>query len=176
MKRIRVTRRGAALGSLLLMSIAAAVAVSKDRPGSVVAVAERGVARTAGGSGGASAQGDAFAPADDGLLARVNGRQMDGDFPPLFEATRKAPPLRLAHAAEAPSEPVAPPLPFRYLGQITEEGRVTLFLSVNERNIAVKAGELIDDQYRVDSIENGVAVFTYLPLKHRQTLPVGERS
>lgn len=175
MKRIRVTRRGAALGSLLLMSIAAAVAVSKDRPGSVVAVTERGVARAAGGSG-ASAQGDAFAPAGDGLLARVNGRQMEGDLPPLFEATRKAAPVRQAHTAEAPSEPVAPPLPFRYLGQMTEEGRVTLFLSVNERNIAVKAGETIDDQYRVDSIENGVAVFTYLPLKYRQTLPVGERS
>jgi hypothetical protein len=35
---------------------------------------------------------------------------------------------------------------------------------------------LIDDLYRVDSIENGVVAFTYLPLKQKQTLPIGERS
>ena len=175
MKRIRVTRRGAVLGSVLLLSIAAAVAVSKDRPGSVVTVAERAKGRTPPGPA-AVAQGDTFATAGDGQLARVNARQMEGDMSPLFEATRKAAPERHARVAEAPSEPVAPPLPFRYLGQMTDEGRVTLFLSVNERNIAVRAGETIDDQYRIESIDNGVAVFTYLPLKHRQTLPVGERS
>lgn len=175
MKQIRITRRGAVLGSVLLMSIAAAVAVSKDRPGSVVAVADRAKARTPAAPA-ALAQGDTFASSGDGQLARVNARQMEGDMTPLFEATRKTAPERHARAAEAPGEPVAPPLPFRYLGQMTDEGRVTLFLSVNERNIAVRAGETIDDQYRIDSIDNGVAVFTYLPLKHRQTLPVGERS
>lgn len=174
MKQIRISRRWLVLSSLLLMSVAAAVAVSRDQAAAgVVTVAERSSASAA--VAGTAERPDMFSAGTD-QLARLNARRIEEDPEPLFQAARKAAAVRRVSVEEAPSAPVAPPLPFRFLGQMVDEGKATLFLSMNERNIVVSTGETIDDLYRVDSIENGVAVFTYLPMKQKQTLPIGEKS
>lgn len=69
-----------------------------------------------------------------------------------------------------PPRPVAPPLPFRYLGSLEEGGERRLFLVHQERQWIVKEGDVVASQYRVDEIAPGRVVFTYLPLQTQQTL------
>lgn len=71
---------------------------------------------------------------------------------------------------EPPPQPVAPPLPFTYLGKMTEEGKITVFVSMAGRNFALKGGEIIDGIYAVQSIDAQSVVFNYLPLKSNQIL------
>ena len=72
-----------------------------------------------------------------------------------------------------PPPPAAPPLPFKYMGKLVEEGKLTVFISNQERNYAVKTGDTIDGAYRVDSVDPQRVLFTYLPLNMQQTLAIG---
>ena len=175
MKLLFLFRRRIVLSSLLVMSVAAAIAVSEDSQGNaVVAAIEKPKAISR--SSDSLNEGSPAAFMGEDQLSSLNIRRIDSDLEPLFDISQKASAALLAPVDAAPSNPVAPPLPFRFLGRMIDEGKATLFLSMNERNIVARTGETIDDLYRVDSIENGVAEFTYLPLKQKQTLPIGERS
>jgi hypothetical protein len=72
-----------------------------------------------------------------------------------------------------PPTPQAPPLPFQFFGRYIEDGRTTVFLSQQDRTIVAQAGDTIDGAYRVDEITAAAVVLTYLPLKQKQTLPIG---
>lgn len=72
-----------------------------------------------------------------------------------------------------PAPPKPPPLPFTYLGKAIDDGQVTVFVAQGERNLVVKAGDVIDGVYRADSILPPVMTFTYLPLQMQQTLEIG---
>ena len=73
-----------------------------------------------------------------------------------------------------PSPPAPPPLPFNYMGKLLEDGKWTVFLTQQDQNYAVKAGDTLDGTYRVDQVEAQRVVFTYLPLKMQQTLAIGD--
>jgi hypothetical protein len=73
----------------------------------------------------------------------------------------------------APAAPVAPPLPYTYFGRMTEDGKLYVFLQRGERSYTVKAGDVLDQQYRVDEITSNAVTITYLPLKQRQVLHTG---
>ena len=64
--------------------------------------------------------------------------------------------------------PVAPPLPFTFMGKVVKDGKLTFFISDNERVYLVHGGETIANNYHVDGIENGRLAFTYLPMKQKQ--------
>ena len=72
-----------------------------------------------------------------------------------------------------PPPPAPPPLPFKYLGKMMEEGKLTVFITNQDRNYAVKTGDTIEGSYRVDSVETQRVLFTYLPLNMQQTLVIG---
>lgn len=72
-----------------------------------------------------------------------------------------------------PPPPAPPPLPFTYMGKLLEEGKLTVFISHQDRNYAVKAGDTIEGSYRVDKVEAQRVLFTYLPLNMQQTLVIG---
>lgn len=74
---------------------------------------------------------------------------------------------------EPPPPPAPPPLPFRYMGKLLEEGKLTVFITNQDRNYAVKAGDTIEGSYRVDRIDPQQVLFTYLPLNMQQTLVIG---
>lgn len=80
-----------------------------------------------------------------------------------------APPPPPVSVAPAPA-PTAPPLPFTYIGRMVDEGVVVVFLSGNGRQYTVKAGDVLDNTYRVETIGDNDAVLTYLPLDIKQTL------
>jgi hypothetical protein len=83
------------------------------------------------------------------------------------------PPVQQAVAA-APQPPTAPPLPFAYAGKLTQEGRTEVFVLRGEELISIAAGQKLDADYRVDAISESQIAFTYLPLKMRQSLELGE--
>ena len=84
------------------------------------------------------------------------------------EARRNTPP------PPPPPPPQAPPLRFAFLGKLIEADRVTVFLTNGERNWVVRAGDTIDGEYRVETIDDPVMTLTYLALRLPQTLAIGE--
>lgn len=75
-----------------------------------------------------------------------------------------------------PSVPLAPPMPFRFLGRYADEGKEAIFLQSNERSIVVRVGDTIDEQYKIESLDDGILTLRYLPLNQVQTLDVGSQS
>jgi hypothetical protein len=71
-----------------------------------------------------------------------------------------------------PQEPVAPALPFAYLGRLVEDGKLAVFLARGAESYSVSAGDIIDGLYRVDAVSDAEIRFTYLPLKTQQKLPL----
>jgi hypothetical protein len=78
-----------------------------------------------------------------------------------------------AGAPPAPPPPQAPPLPFAYIGRLSEDRDTTVFLAMGERNLVVRPGDVIDNTYKLEEVSDSAVVLTYLPLSQRQTLPIG---
>lgn len=70
-------------------------------------------------------------------------------------------------------KPVAPPLPFNFIGRYVEAGVTYVFLELDSQLHTVKAGDTIDNTYRIERIDKDIHLI-YLPLKERQTLPIGD--
>jgi hypothetical protein len=108
----------------------------------------------------------------------------EGELPAALDADAEIRPAEDAFAPRSwyvpppqekplpPPAPTPPPLPFAYLGKMVEEGQTILFLIHGDRTLAARVGDIIDDLYRIDAIEEGGIRFTYLPLDRRQTLPM----
>jgi hypothetical protein len=61
-------------------------------------------------------------------------------------------------------------VPYAYLGKWSERDRVTVILGREGRTYLARAGEVLDETWRIDSIEATSLALTYLPLDVRQTL------
>jgi hypothetical protein len=75
-----------------------------------------------------------------------------GDTPPREEAELE------------PARPTTPALPFTYAGKLVENGLIVVFLQHGERALTVKAGEVVDNDWRIESISGSTLLFSYLPL------------
>jgi hypothetical protein len=107
---------------------------------------------------------------DDGIdLARL--QRAEAAVPQSDPFARNFGPQKPAQpgAAAAAEKPVAPPLPFRYFGRLTENGKTEVFVMRGEDLLALAPGQTIGE-YRVDRIADASISFTYLPLKMQQTL------
>ena len=84
------------------------------------------------------------------------------------------PPPPVVTAPVAPAPPVAPPLPYQFIGTYQPNGQPqVLFLSNGDRVYDVHVGDTLDNTYSIDSFSNGVLVFTYKPLNQKQELVAG---
>jgi hypothetical protein len=83
-----------------------------------------------------------------------------------------APAARPVNArVEPPPVPVAPPLPFSYLGRMKNGERALVYLRKNGQGMVIaESGATIDNLYRVESISDSAVDFTYLPLGTKQAL------
>jgi hypothetical protein len=119
------------------------------------------------------------------LLYSLTHRVSDVDSAPSLFATRSwyipppppppppAPTLTAAQEA-ALKTPVAPPLPFSFMGSYLAAGGIPVFfLTQADRVYSVRVGDTLDELYSVDSMTNGQLVMTYKPLKIQQQLTVG---
>ncbi len=79
-----------------------------------------------------------------------------------------------AQAAVAPVvAPMAPPLPFQFIGRLDDRNDVQVFLQNGEKLYVVRNGDMIDDTYRIVGISATEMNMVYLPLHQSQTLSVG---
>lgn len=72
------------------------------------------------------------------------------------------------------AKPVAPPLPFLYLGKLIEDGEPRVFLNHQGKHLIAKVGDVINGTYSVEEIAGGRMTFLYQPLKEKQLLSIGE--
>ncbi|MDQ3187219.1 MAG: secretion system X translation initiation factor [Pseudomonadota bacterium] len=152
------------LGGALLAALLATQWVSGEDGGAdpISAIPEeRGSKREIRADGGEPAQLQ---------LERLERRKFNAQAGDLFGPKSWIPPP-LPTASQPPSPP--PPLLFKYLGKLTEGDETRIFLALAERNYVVKAGENIDNQYRIDEVTDHAITFTYLPLGAKQTLSTG---
>ncbi|AXL49065.1 hypothetical protein DSC91_000728 [Paraburkholderia caffeinilytica] len=69
--------------------------------------------------------------------------------------------------------PTAPPVPFTYLGELdAKAAKPQVFLSNGDRLLIVSPGEVVDNQYRVESVSESDVVLTYLPLNQTQAISI----
>jgi hypothetical protein len=160
------------LAVALAATVAAAGWVGGNQEESRVALVATGEdARPARGSE-PDARTEAAEPREGGEieLERLKQRAVTTDFGEMFPARRPEPPPEMKRKPEPPR---APPLPFQFFGRMVENGTTMVFLNRQDDVFAVKAGDTIGSTYRVEEINGSEIVLTYLPLKQRQTLPIG---
>lgn len=75
--------------------------------------------------------------------------------------------------ASAPAPAVAPPLPFTFGGRYTEGTKIFIFLNEGAKMHTVRQGDTVNATYRIEKIDSGVIILTYLPLGLQQTLATG---
>jgi len=104
-------------------------------------------------------------------LAKLQDRMGEGAQVDAFAPRNFAPVVPPQAAAAGAAKPEAPALPFKYLGKMVEDGKLSVFLANGDESITVHAGQRIGD-YRIDKITEAEVRFTYLPLKTKQSLPL----
>jgi len=165
------------LGGLALALVACAVLGNGGDPQDDVAAPQAARDKSA-----RAASAAASAPSGALALEKLRRSASNGDVTNLFAGpswlAKPAPPpasAPIAAPAPAPAAPSAPPLPFVYIGQMQEEGQAAVYyLERGPQVLVVAVGETIDGTYRVEGSRNGQLEFTYLPLRQRQGLPIGE--
>ena len=70
-------------------------------------------------------------------------------------------------------KPHAPPLPFNFIGRYVDAGVTYVFLELGAQLHTAKVGDTIENTYRIERIDKDIHLI-YLPLKERQTLPIGD--
>lgn len=92
---------------------------------------------------------------------------------PSAVAAWEPPPLPLAPkavASAASSAPEAPPFPYTWIGRLEERGVSRALLAGATRTIDAKAGDLIDGQWRVESVRPDGLQLVWVPGGVRQSL------
>jgi hypothetical protein len=72
-----------------------------------------------------------------------------------------------------PQRPEAPPVPYKYFGKMMDDGVPRAFLYQGDHVVVVKVGDVLGNNYRVESIAPESVSFTYLPLGTRQFVLFG---
>lgn len=91
---------------------------------------------------------------------------------PQLPATPQQPASAAKPVATVIAKPVAPALPFRYLGRLEEDGHTLFFLANGEQNYSVKVGEIMNGGYRFEAAAGNILTFKYLPMDTVQTLAI----
>lgn len=90
----------------------------------------------------------------------------------LFAPRRAASAARVAPPPSPPPAPLAPPLPFRYLGRYVDGERAAVYLARGDEPVLAVQGETLPGGYRVEEVAPEAVTLLYLPLGTRQRLPV----
>ncbi|WP_374350013.1 hypothetical protein [Chitinimonas sp.] len=164
-------------GSLLLATVVAAIYPTEPAGSAAAEVAsERRPPK-------AAAQPAVSAPvvaksADVAPLARDDLPELAGD--PFAPVSWEAPPKPAVVPSVAPPpqpvgpvEPQEPPMPYRFLGRMQEEGGQTvIYLARGQDSLVAHAGEALDSQYKLVSVEARKLVIEYLPLGRQHELSI----
>lgn len=168
--------------ALLIATLAAGVVSSSedDSGGIVLAVARKSM------SPAGQDTGDTQSPQQSARLdlAKLNRDPREDILVDIFAAKSwyvppppPAPAPRAVAVAVAPATPVAPPLPFKYAGHLGAfHSKDVVYLLKAERVLVVSVGEVVEETYRLDAMNESQLTFTYLPLDVQQVLPIPPRA
>jgi hypothetical protein len=97
------------------------------------------------------------------VFAFTQGAQAQDAYAPLN--------FSVLPAAASPSAAQAvPPLPFRYVGRLAQNGKSEVLVMRGSMLYSVAEGDEIDGEYRVERITGATIHFTYLPGRVKQSL------
>ncbi|TKC89492.1 hypothetical protein FAZ69_11215 [Trinickia terrae] len=83
------------------------------------------------------------------------------------------PPVEPPPPEKRAAPPAAPPVPFAYVGELDAKAeKPQVFLSNGDQLLIVSPGDVIDSQYRVESVSESDVVLTYLPLNQMQVVSI----
>jgi hypothetical protein len=154
----------------------------RDDDASLVASAPERSARSRSSAAGSETHSAAAGDLDLKRLQRDPSTDPSADlfgprnFAPAPPSGRKSTAQGAGVAVDAPPPPPPPPpppVPFSYIGRLAEGAQTTVFLAAGDRNLVVKAGDVIDNTYKIEEIGQSVLVLTYLPQNVKQTMPIG---
>jgi hypothetical protein len=160
---LTVAQRRIGLGCAVLLAIAMTV-VGDDK--SIQLETPKPLAPGPGGRGSAAAP-DKPVRIEVAKLFRVPPTADGVDV--FAPKSRNKPPVVREAIGPLP-QPVAPPLPFQYVGQIEGKDGPTVLLSRGAESFSVRAGEPIDPNYLLEMVTAQALTIVYLPLNERQTL------
>jgi hypothetical protein len=92
---------------------------------------------------------------------------------PVGPPAATAQPATAGASQEPPAAPVAPPLPFRYIGKFSDDaGQGVIYLARGERTLIVRPGDTVDGSYRILGADAEHIEFEHLETQTRQTLSI----
>lgn len=89
---------------------------------------------------------------------------------PVSTPVYEPPPLPPVELPPPPPPPSAPALTVTYLGMLREKNARVLYVRYQDMPVALKKGDLLGDEYRLEGLYADHAVFRYLPLDSLQEL------
>jgi len=157
-------RTGLALAALAVTLVASVVS-GREKPTADIAAPAARAAKLA-------ALGVAPSAADLDLRALQRPRKEEVQAVDLFAADAPAAEARPGAKGYAPAVPAEPPLPFKYLGKVIDDGKLSVFLTSGSTHYSVQQGETVAKEYRVERITEAAITFTYLPTGRRKVLAI----
>jgi hypothetical protein len=131
-------------------------------------------AHAASAASSAASASAAHAPATpaEKLAALRKPMSLESRSNPFAVSSWLPPPPPVVQAPpEPPPPPTAPPMPYVYLGKLDgSSAKPRIFLRNGDQLLIVSQGEVVDGQYRVESVSDVDIVLTYLPLNQRQVI------
>ncbi|MHC8400408.1 hypothetical protein ACYZTX_13265 [Pseudomonas sp. MDT1-17] len=141
---------------------------SQEADASVAAVATPTKSKTRGALPAASAGKTAAAVKDLGPAGDLFAARSWKAAQKLATVTEQ--PVNFTPVVQAPS---APPMPFQFIGKLSDRSDLQVFLQNGEKIYVVRKGDVIDETWRIEGISDVELSFIYLPLHLSQTLSVG---
>lgn len=108
------------------------------------------------------------------LLAGQSVSDADPFAPRGWQAPPPPEPKIVPVVAAAPVVPLAPvgppPLPFKFMGRMNDDGKQVLYLSLGDKILVARNGDTVEGSYKVLGIDAQQIEFEYLPTGEKQTL------
>jgi hypothetical protein len=152
-----------AAGSVLAVSLVIGTEREEDRPRPIHQASTKGL----------------LIDLDLSLLNRATPPEAHDDLFPVRAPKSPPPPIPTQAVIQVPApppRPVAPPLPFRYLGLMADRGQLIVFVARGDELMSLRQGDVVSNQYRVEDASEAAVTFNYLPLNERQILTIGRRN
>lgn len=96
-------------------------------------------------------------------------RPMTSSMPSAWSAQQLPPPPPPPQGASS-SAPVAPRFPHSWVGRVNDDAVQRAVLAGTVNTWVVRAGDVIEGQWRIDRIQERTMTLTYLPLAQSQTV------
>lgn len=103
-------------------------------------------------------------------LSADTARDLSQGFVPY-----QPPPPRIEPVMIVVQKPVAPNPHFTYMGKMNEGEKTIAFIGTGDNVETIPIGEQIDYNWRLDEVEDGGVVLTYLPFNEQRRLFAKER-